>query len=68
MRRTTSIYTESLKIDEILVEENKLFSQETYHFQSFRYETLKSPLLKKTKFGLVRVFLVFTHQRMNEHG
>ena len=28
-------------------EKSELFSQETYHSQNFRYETLKSPLLKK---------------------
>ena len=28
------------------VEKSELFSQETYHSQNFRYETLKSPLLK----------------------
>ena len=28
-------------------EKSELFSQETYHSQIFRYETLKSPLLKK---------------------
>ena len=43
----------SLKILEILVVprdlKNELFSQETYHSQNFRYETLKSPLLKKSK-------------------
>ena len=54
MRMTTLIYTESLKIVEILVvrrelKKKELFSQETYQSQNFRYETLKSPLLKKTK-------------------
>ena len=27
------------------LKKNELFSQETYHSQNFRYETLKSPLL-----------------------
>ena len=29
------------------VEKNELFSEETYHFRNFRYESLKSSLLKK---------------------
>ena len=29
------------------VGESELFAQETYHSQNFRYETLKSPLLRK---------------------
>ena len=28
-------------------EKSELFAQETYHTKNFRYETLKSPLLKK---------------------
>ena len=52
IRRTTQIYAESLKIVEILVVLSEIngkefFSQETYHSKNFRYETLKSPLLKK---------------------
>ena len=31
------------------LEKSELFSQEAYHSQNFRNETLKSPLLKKTK-------------------
>ena len=31
------------------VEKSERFPQETYHSQNFRYKTLKSPLLKKTK-------------------
>ena len=33
-------------------EKNELFSQETYHSQNFRYETLKSPLLKDLSLSL----------------
>ena len=45
------MYTQNLILLEILVvprelKNNELFSQETYNSQNFRYETLKSPLLK----------------------
>ena len=48
------MYTENLILLEILVVPRELkkdepFSQETYNSQNFRYETLKSPLLKKTE-------------------
>ena len=46
------------------VEKSELFSQEAYHSQNFRYETLKSPLLKKLS---QRIFVIFTHQRVNEY-
>ena len=34
-------------------EKSELFAQETYHTKNFIYETLKSPLLKKTKYVLL---------------
>ena len=54
-------------------------SQETYHSQNLRYETLKSPLLKKTNrfsptsflvkaiLHSMHVFVSFTPHRMNEY-
>ena len=60
------------------VEKSDLFSQETYHSLNFGYETLKSLLLKKTKCVPLTsfrvkftnhqryIFVVFTHQRMND--
>ena len=39
------------------VEKSKLFSQETYHSQKFRYETLKSLLLKKLNVSLLPYFV-----------
>ena len=38
-------------------EKSELFSQETYHSQNFRYETLKSPLLKKLSVSLLPHFV-----------
>ena len=38
------------------VEKSELFSQETYHSQNFRYETLKS-LLKKLNVSLLPHFV-----------
>ena len=55
------------------------FSRETYYSQNFRYETLKSSLSKETKcIPLILfpvkvtndwwyIFVIFTHQRMNEY-
>ena len=43
------------------VEESELFSQEFYHSQNFRYETLKSPLLKKTKYCLTSFLVKVTN-------
>ena len=40
------------------VEKSELFSQETYHSQNFRYETLKSPLLKKLSMSLLPHFVL----------
>ena len=74
----------TLRLLEILVvprelKKVNLFSQETYHSQNFRYETLKSPLLKKLSVSLLPRFVwrsqtikgtflsFFTHQRMNEY-
>ena len=39
------------------VEKSELFSQETYHSQNFRYETLKSFLLKKLSVSLLPQFV-----------
>ena len=36
---------------------SELFYQETYHSQNFRYETLKSPLLKKLSVSLLPHFV-----------
>ena len=41
------------------VEGSELFAQETYHSQNFRYETLKSPLLKKLSVSLLPHFVCF---------
>ena len=59
------------------VKKSELFSQETYHSQNFRYETLKSPLEKTKCVPLTSfhvkvtndryIFVIFTHQRMNEY-
>ena len=38
-------------------EKSELFFQETYHSQNFRYETLKSPLLKKLSVSLLPHFV-----------
>ena len=39
------------------VQKSELFSQETYHSQNFRYETFKSPLLKKLSVSLLPHFV-----------
>ena len=39
------------------VEKSELFSQETYHSQNFRHETLKSPLSKKLSVSLLPHFV-----------
>ena len=39
------------------VEKSELFSQETYHSQNFRYETLKSHLLTKLSVSLLAHFV-----------
>ena len=38
-------------------DKSELFSQETYHSQNFRYETLKSPLLKKISVSILPHFV-----------
>ena len=48
-------------------EKSELFAQETYHTKNFRYETLKSPLLKKTKYVLLTSLMVqFCHFHLSE--
>ena len=61
------------------LKKSELFSQEIYHSQNFGYETLKSLRLKKTKCVPLTsfrvkftndqryIFVIFTHQRMNEY-
>ena len=77
------MYTENLILLEVLVvprglKKNELFSQETYNSQNFRYETLKSPLLKNQVCPSYLVsceshrrlkvhFVIFTDHRMNEY-
>ena len=39
------------------VREGELCAQETYHSQNFRYENLKSPLLKKLSMSLLPHFV-----------
>ena len=39
------------------VEKSELFSQETYYSQNVRYETLKSPFLKKLSVSLISHFM-----------
>ena len=39
------------------VEKNEFFSQDTYHSQNFRYETLKSPVSKKLSVSLLPHFV-----------
>ena len=39
------------------VKKQELFSQETYHSQNFRYETLKSSVLKKLTVRLLPQFV-----------
>ena len=61
MRRTTWVYTESFKIDEIWLSQgswtNELFSHETYHSKTFRYEIMKSPLFKKLSVSHIHYFV-----------
>ena len=55
---TTLLYTKCLRLLEGLdvqreLKKSEFFSQETYHFQNFRQETLKCPLLKKLYVSLL---------------
>ena len=49
------------------VEKSELFSQETYHSQNFRYETLRSPLLKKKLSMPSYLISCESHKRLKVH-